>query len=84
MSEPPLTIRRRLLKEITRLSIGKSLTRNLHYYTPVWVSIVSNGKDDVLDDAFLESVFEVYGFIDYLNVRMTRNRVCQSGRHVHS
>ncbi len=71
------TIRRRLLKELTRLAIGKSITRNLHYYTPVWDSIVSNGKDDMLDDVFLESVFEVYNEIDYLNVRMTRQNVSE-------
>ena len=72
--ESEATIRRRLLKELTRLAIGKSIA-SFHYYTPVWDSIVSNGKDDMLDDAFLETVFEIYNEIDYLNTRMTRQSV---------
>ncbi len=68
-------IRSRLLKELTRLALGQSIIRNKHYYTPVWDSIVSNGKDDLLDDAFLEAVFEVYDNIDYLNQRMIRQTV---------
>ena len=39
------------------------------------IDLVSNGKDDMLDDAFLETVFEIYNEIDYLNTRMTRQSV---------
>ena len=58
--------KKRVLKELERLVVTESYKwRN--YYTPVWESILSSGKEDQFQEDFEEQVFEVYREINRAN-----------------
>ena len=64
-------IRRRLLKELTRLATGDGHSKGPYYY-PVWESVIQTGRDSLLDDTFLEGVFDIYNDINFWNRRLDR------------
>ena len=65
------SIRKRLLRELTRLATRDGHNKGQYYY-PVWESIIQTGRDSLLDDTFLEGVFDIYNDINFWNRRFDR------------